>query len=64
MAAQAGLSPHLSKCHIVGNHMSMKIVYILENSVDTDEMQHSPGSLLFAEVLIYKSPVYKGVKCQ
>ena len=29
--------------------MSMKI---LEKSVDTDEMQHSPGSLLSAEVLI------------
>ena len=49
MAVQARLSLHLSKCHIVGNHMTRLIVYtdaevnhftFISNSVDPDETAH------------------------
>ena len=37
-AAQACLSLHMSKCHIVGNHMSQLILLILKNHVGVPEI--------------------------
>ena len=45
---------------------SLKVVSIIANSVDPDEMPHSvefhQGSSLFAQVIIYEFPVYTTLK--
>ena len=41
-----------------GFFLSLKVVLILPNSADTDEMQHS-GSSIFAKVPVQRFSVYK-----
>ena len=43
----------------VNEFFCLEIVFIFTKSVDPNEVQH--GSLLFAEVLVYGFPEYKGL---
>ena len=48
-----GLSVKISKNYAF---LSLKIVFILANSADHDEMPHKSGSTLFAKVAVYQYP--------
>ena len=55
MAAQARLSLHMSKCHIVGNHMPMQLKTFMclqgfTNNTSSDQPAH-PRSLISAFVI-------------